>query len=852
MMNVKNQNTLRQIAVSFMRSNRKRNLLAILAIILTTLLFTSLFMGTGSLLLSNQATLIKQTMSSSHAIAQDISDADLVRAEACLNRDPSVEAYGKGLFLGAIVNRNLPFSAELRSGDDRYAESFNALPETGRLPVQEHEIAVSSLLLDACGVPREVGQTITLTWEQNPASGSLLTETFTVSGILKGDKGVLSQIAFVSPQYAAEHRHIPSTEELSDGNCNGSWDLTVWYKQLFHIHEKTERLNDAIHFSSVASSLVLSPAFDYGTEDSFSFKPVAIFACAIVLAGYLIIYNIFSLSVLTDIKTYALLKNVGTTGKQLKKIVRMQAFSLCVVGIPLGLLLGYGAGKLMAPTLITDTEIASSAQSASEVVVAAHPLIFLLSALMALITVYLSSLKSCRMVDRVSPIEALRSGETMLPNRSTAPSHGIGCFRMAVGNLRRNAKSGWLVILSIALSLITVNLIYMLVTGYHFEEYQAVFTASDFQIDQMTNYCPTTNFNGVTRDVREMMDACDAAEQTGYVYYSDEKHQMEPSLQQVMQTYAQRNQAHWGKFEQTLWEKVQETNELSVHFLGISEAVFEKLEWPDGAPPCSWEDFQTGRYVLTDSPDQHERTHTLSYYHPGERFRMDFQNGTSAEYEVLGEAIMPYALDYPYADIFYLTVLVPEEEYIRATGNDCAMYGILDAKDGKLEEADQYLKAHLPADGGLFNVFSVLDMQQSFHQYLSKYYTIGTFLVLILTLIGILNFYNTTATTIISRKRELTLLGIVGMTRKQLIRMLVDEGLLYIGSALLLAVLVVSLWAEPIISHTIGMAFFYHAETTILPCVLMFPALVLIAVLIPYSQYRNLEKESLMERLRSI
>ncbi len=52
----------------------------------------------------------------------------------------------------------------------------------------------------------------------------------------------------------------------------------------------------------------------------------------VILAGYLIIYNIFNISVKTDIRAYGLLKNVGTTGKQLKKIVRMQAWRLSAIG----------------------------------------------------------------------------------------------------------------------------------------------------------------------------------------------------------------------------------------------------------------------------------------------------------------------------------------------------------------------------------------------------------------------------------------------------------------------------------------------------------------------------------------
>ena len=81
----------------------------------------------------------------------------------------------------------------------------------------------------------------------------------------------------------------------------------------------------------------------------------------VILAGYLIIYNIFNISVKTDIRAYGLLKNVGTTGKQLKKIVRMQAWKLSAVGIPIGLIFGYLAGLCMAPSLTADAQISAQA-----------------------------------------------------------------------------------------------------------------------------------------------------------------------------------------------------------------------------------------------------------------------------------------------------------------------------------------------------------------------------------------------------------------------------------------------------------------------------------------------------------
>lgn len=850
MVKVENRDTLRLITSRFMQMNRKRNIIAIIAIMLTTLLFTSLFMGTSSLFLSNQATLIKQTMSSSHIIAQDISDKDTERAEEVLRKDESVQKYGKGCFLGSIIDKKMPFSSELRSGDENLIESFNCKIDKGRLPKKENEIALSSLILDVYGIPHKVGEEITIVWEKDSGKNELVTDTFIVSGIIKGDKGVISQLAFVSPEYAEKNRHIPTNEELSDGNANGSMEIAAWYKNLYEIDEKTKVLNDKANFSSLSSAFVISPAFDFGVEDSSGILPVLIFTFAIILAGYLIIYNIFSLSVQNDIKTYGLLKNVGTTGKQLKKIVRMQAFRLCVIGIPLGLLAGYLAGRLMTPSLTAGMEISASATRTAETVVGTNPLIFIFSALMALFTVYLSSLKSCRIVEKVSPVEALKVEEMNPSHKEYKKTSSAKWYNMAVRNMRCNLKKGIIVMLSIALSLVTINIIYMLVTGYDFEEYQKIFISSDFQIDKMTGDYHTTNFNGVTKEVRKLMDDCEDAESTGYVYYSDENHQMEPHLQQVMNEYADRYEEDLNVYEKKLWQEVKEKNEITVHYLGISEKVFNMLQWRDKA--CSWKDFKTGKYVIVDYPDKYSKEQKTSYYHKGERFDMQYKNGVEKGYEVLGEATMPYAIDYPYADKFFLTVLVPEDEYIRVTGNDCAMYGIMDAKEGQIEEVAEYIQKNISKKDELVNVFSVLNMQESFKNYLSKYYTIGTFLVIILAFIGIMNFYNTVATNIISRKRELTLLEIVGMTKTQVIKMLVAEGILYITGAFILAVAIIYFGAEKLITNTLGMAFFYHAETTILPCVLMIPALLFIAVIIPHMQFKKLEKESIVERVRTI
>lgn len=54
----------------------------------------------------------------------------------------------------------------------------------------------------------------------------------------------------------------------------------------------------------------------------------------VFVAGYLIIYNIFQISVSADIQFYGKLKTLGTTKKQIKKLIYGQANRLCTWDSP--------------------------------------------------------------------------------------------------------------------------------------------------------------------------------------------------------------------------------------------------------------------------------------------------------------------------------------------------------------------------------------------------------------------------------------------------------------------------------------------------------------------------------------
>lgn len=843
MVKVENKDTLRLLTKKFMKQNRGRNMIAVIAIMLTCVLFTSLFVGSVSLILSKRASDIKQYMDSSHAVAQDLTREESKNVKAALEKDEDIERYGEGIFLGSGRDVRFGFSTEVRSADENFAESYNCTPTTGTLPKKEDEIAVSTLVLDALEVPHKLGEKVIITYEHSGATEDIRTEEFRISGFWEGDPAVMAQIVWVSKDYAEANAYPATRKDLDNGLVNGGMNYVVWYHNLWNIQEKTEHLTELAGITDPELAFQVNPAYDMMQEDSFPMLSLGIMILFIILAGYLIIYNIFNISVKRDIRTYGLLKNVGTTGKQLKKIVRMQAWRLSVMGIPIGLLLGYGATLLMAPSLNVSMELNNS----SETVMSANPVIFLVAAVFTLITVYLSSLRACKLVGDISPVEALRLAESDQSKRKNKKSSSVTWYAMAIQNMLRNWKKGFIVMLSIALSMVVVNCVVMLVNGYDFDSYVHIFLSSDFQLDEMTSTAPNTNFNGITPEVREKLEASPYTESSGYVYYSDESHVMEPQLKEIWDQYKAKYESDWSDYEKAYWDDVQQSGEIRVHFLGISKDAFEKIDWR--GEPGSWEEFKDGNKVIVDWNDQYSEN-PVSYYAPGDTFHMTYQNEKEKDYQVLGEGMMPYSLDYPYADIFYITVMIPETEYIKYTGNDCAMYAAVDAKKGTDEKMDQYIKDELLSKNERMNVFSMLEMRASFERYVRKYYMIGGCFALVLALIGIMNFFNTTATSVLNRKREFALLEAVGMTKKQISKMLVMEGFIYLGGAFVLAVIILCTCAEKLLTNTLGMAFFFRMHLTIVPCICMLPLMAVIAYVIPRKLFRKMCKESVTMRIR--
>ena len=205
--------------------------------------------------------------------------------------------------------------------------------------------------------------------------------------------------------------------------------------------------------------------------------PMAICMILVFASGYLIIYNIFQISVASDIRFYGRLKTLGTTKKQLKKMIYGQANRLSLIGIPIGLVIGYLLGAVLVPVMITGTT--------GEAKAAVNPYIFIGSAVFAYLTVLISCMKPAKIAGKVSPMEALRYTDTGTTSKRKIKKStgGASIPKMALANLGRNKKRTVTVICSLTLGLVLLSCVYAKNASFDIDKYMSQTVISDFEVE---------------------------------------------------------------------------------------------------------------------------------------------------------------------------------------------------------------------------------------------------------------------------------------------------------------------------------------------------------------------------------
>lgn len=835
------------------QKNKGRNLVAVIAILMTTVMFTTLFTLAQSMSKNMVEMTFRQTGYDGQASFKNITAEQF----SLIADHPDVAEAGESLVLGLAQNEKLSGrQVEIRWGDDSQARHSFAMPTTGTMPQAANEVALDTLVLDRLGIPHELGQTVTLEWRKDMSKDEVTASTFTLCGFWEGNESIFASMAWVSRDFADEM----IGDKVADGKSSILGLHTA--QVVLHSDRNIEATMENILADTGLTGLEYGVNLAYSPEMNATAVqeslPMYLGMVLVFLAGYLIIYNIFQISVTADIQFYGKLKTLGTTTKQIKKLIYGQANRLCVLGIPVGLLLGWLLGIVLVPVLMGRIE--------GGTVVSTSPVIFVGSALFAWLTVTVSCLRPARLAGKVSPMEALRMSDasTTSKKKSKRSRNGASIAGMAWANLGRNKKRTVTVICSLTLGLVLLSCFYAKNAAFDMEKYLAELTISDFELSDASseNYVGGYDPQGTTlnADLVAKVEGLAGLEAIGHQY----SHQFELTLddqtiQNINGFYTKEMLDDWASYDPTgpaYVKNATETKKAIGVLLGMDGIPLDTITQEQYLLSGSFdgEKFATGDYVLAIGPaiDTAAKDSYAALPVPSVGGSIEIENRTytvmAVVYPLL--SVDEGAYEGGVLDAYSMSFILPTSAFQKQWPENTLRKLYFNVDDENLSAAQEMIDEYTENVDTSLPVVSRKTMAAQYETETRASAVMGNTISVIIALVGVLNFINSMVTAIVSRKKEFAMIQSVGMTKSQLRKMLIFEGLdyavitlvvSYIASALAVGIGVRAMTANE----------FSTFNFTLMPLMVCTPILLAFAVLIPFLCFKNLEKQSIVERLRT-
>lgn len=835
------------------KANRTRNVVAVFAIILTTVMFTTLFVLSQSMVKNLQDMNFQRAGYDSHLSSSTLTDEEIKKITA----HEAVRDFGKSIVIGIAENEELTGrQVEIRYADENYAASAFSTPTVGALPIGENEIALDTITLDKMGLPHELGQEITLKWRKDLNSGEYTTSNFILSGYWDGNSAAMASMAWVSEAFVEiECAGVDQEAQLANGQVFG---LGMLHLNLYS-SKNLEQTAEQILIDTGLSDGSLSPnmAYDAAMNQNIirEIIPMAICMVLVFASGYLIIYNIFQISVASDIRFYGRLKTLGTTKKQLKKMIYGQANRLSLIGIPIGLVIGYLLGAVLVPVMITGTT--------GEAKTAVNPYIFIGSAMFAYLTVLISCMKPAKIAGKVSPMEALRYTDagTASKRKIKKSTGGASIPKMALANLGRNKKRTITVICSLTLGLVLLSCIYAKNASFDIDKYMSQTVISDFEVEDssISSTFGTYNPYGTTisPELVQKIDGLSGLEATGRLYSQVFIHKIGASALSNIQTYynADDRLAYIEATDTGLAEAYRNminSGECTSILYGVDGLVLDTFAQDGRILDGSFdkEKFLSGGYVVMEAATGAEdaEKETQPTYSVGDMVELSGQR-----YEVMAiVADIPTITEGVNSSIQdFLSFYLPADIFQTMYPDNTLRKLFFDVSGEYQPQAETMLIDYRNNVDKSLNFTSKSTLTEHYKEQTRANTVMGFAISLIIAFVGVLNFVNSMVTAIVSRQKEFAMIQSVGMTKRQLRSMLIDEGLYYAVSTLVVSYVLSALSILVGVKMMVAGDWTATFHFTLMPLVICTPVLIAFAILTPYICFKNLEKQSIVERLRA-
>ena len=868
-----NKAVIKKLANRSFRSNKMRNVIAVIAIALTTFLFTAVLtigMGAKGALEYSMAKLMG---SSADALVQGVSEEQFQQ----IKENAMFEKVGCWIPVDIMTNTNRRV-AEVDYADQNQLEIRMLTPRTGSAPQKANEVLVSANILKDLNIEEKIGAEIPVELKVRQ-SGQIYHFDMVVSGIYD-TPNEKAEFVIVSKAFLEENSEMMSDLAQQRPGC-GIYTADVVMRDNYMIKDRISELvrniggnpddRNAENYVRVAPNPIIS------NDSGLTMWLVAgVFGILFLFCGYLLIYNVFEIAVTNDIRQYGLLRTVGTTSQQIKRLVNRQALYLFLIGTPFGLLFGTLLGRSILPAAL---QIFAVDFSGGNIAVGTLPYLGIIAGavLFSGLTVYISTRKPVKKASRVSPIEAIRYVEkdTVSIKRKKTDA-GAVIPRMAKANLQRNKRRTVFIVISLTLSIVLLNSVFIFSGSFDEDAYIEKRTRSDFMVYSPESQSAFGNDFGHNSAVPEKAVE-EIKEQPGVTNeislyrntFEDDHISCDWGIPYVVDntnkyTFMLPEHINLGVYQTENGKKyagLTADNLPLGNVFGFSENLLNKVDIIDGETDLSVlkEKLWNGNNVILmakyndkgrgiDDSDYLGLSvgDTIQFYDngaPTEEFtiiaKVAATNGET--FLTGGGANIATDIDGP---LIYMSEKKFKEIYEIPT-----LYGFLFDVE---EQYQQEMENHLMQDADVAYT-SILTMKAYVSGVKNVVLMIGGVIGAVFALVGLINFINLVMTNIITRRHEFATMQSIGMTNRQLQKMMISESFSYV----LLAGIVGTL-AAGALGMTLVKAFVQNGPTsmmmtfqiTLLPALIMLVLFLVLAFIVPVVALRLLNNRSVVERLR--
>lgn len=841
---------LNRLTIKNLRLNKKRTIVTIIGIILST----ALMVGIGLLFSSFQDLMIRDTIGYSGKYEAKYNDVDLIKLNDIKNKNFTY-FYEKPIGFSKIESSNeyKPYMY-ITSVNREYFDELKLIE--GDIPKNENEIVISNHVITNGGLDYKVGDIVTFTYGSRNIDGNItLANSELVDGEFLTNKGthtykivgIVDRSNFES--YSASGYTAFTVDVNSD---NGNVNLYVMFNKNKNIIKQSEELakelnyNGDINYNSTL--LALYGESTYGNVMSSMGGMMIIMLSLVSIGCIIVIYNSFAISVMERKKEFGLLSSIGATKRQLSHTVFFEAVVVGVIGIILGILgayIGIGCVILIINNLISD-------MLEYKLYLVTNYLFIIIPVIFMIIVIGISAFIPSRRASKVSPIEAIRQNDDIKINKKKIRTSKLVLKlfgiegEIALKNIKRNKKKYRVTIVSLFISIV----LFISFSSYmNYTLNTASSVMGEVPYDYQISYFGDDNNKEALDKINEIVKSSDVKEYVSYSVgnlsiignytYSDEYLDFYKSAYGDDGIKALNNLKYQNIYILVLddnsynkYKKLIGLDKDSVillnRFKGVSYGNNKRVNYD--IPVINSGDINI---KICNFDDDEENVDTTKYCNKN----IDNIFVTNKSFDLIEE--------FSYMDDFKLIVNKKLYDSILDGGTNFTQFNIISDNTNNIDKLTKELDK--------YNNVNYINIKESMKQTNNLILVVKILMygfISLVTLIGVTSVFNTISTSMALRKREFAVLRSIGLTRGGFNKMLFFESLFF-GMKSLIFALPVSIGVTILIHYSL--ADMVSISTIIIPwkaIIISIVSVFIIVLLTMMYSSSKIKKHNIIEQIR--